>query len=124
MIPAPATLTAGYLATSAVVNGGSNVVGGIVQREIDPTASNTPTTDFVAGAVGGAVGTKVAYVRYPLPNVKKELEAIAFSIGALYVRKKSPLSTAGHPANPPETSSPVQLPEQPLLISSVICGLI
>jgi RHS repeat-associated protein len=79
LIPAPATLTAGYLATSAVVNGGSNVVGGIVQREIDPTASNTPATDFLAGAVGGAVGTKVAYVRYPLPNVKKELEAISFS---------------------------------------------
>jgi RHS repeat-associated protein len=79
LIPAPATLTAGYLATSAVVTGGSNVVGGIVQREIDPTATNTPATDFVAGAVGGAVGTKVAYVRYPLPNVKKELEAIAFS---------------------------------------------
>jgi RHS repeat-associated protein len=79
LIPAPATLTAGYLTTSAFVNGGSNVVGGIVQREIDPTATNTPTTDFVAGAVGGAVGTKVAYVRYPLPNVKKELEAISFS---------------------------------------------
>ena len=42
-------------------------------------ATNTMTTDFLADAVGGAAGTKTAYVRYPLPNVKKELEAIAFS---------------------------------------------
>jgi RHS repeat-associated protein len=76
---APASLTAGYLATSAVVNGGANVVGGIVQRDIDPDASGSVATDFAAGAIGGAVGTKVAYVRYPLPNVKKELEAISFS---------------------------------------------
>ena len=79
LIPAPAALTAGYLTTSAIVNGGANVVGGAVQREIDPDATGSATTDFAAGAVGGAVGTKLAYVRYPLPNVKKELEAIAFS---------------------------------------------
>jgi hypothetical protein len=79
LIPAPAALTTGYLATSAIVNGGANVVGGEVQREIDPTSQGAPGSDFVAGAIGGAVGTKVAYVRYPLPNVRKELKAIAFS---------------------------------------------
>jgi hypothetical protein len=62
LIPAPAALTAGYLATTAAVNGGANVVGGIVQREVDPNASGSPAVDFAAGALGGAVGTKVAYV--------------------------------------------------------------
>jgi RHS repeat-associated protein len=79
LIPAPATLTAGYLATSAAVNGGANAVGGLVQREVDPSTSGSPAADFVTGALGGAIGTKVAYVRYPLPNVKRELQAIAFS---------------------------------------------
>ncbi len=79
LIPAPAVLTTGYLATTAVVNGGANVVGGAVQRAVDPNALGSAVTDFAAGAVGGAVGTKVGYVRYPLPNVKKELAAIANS---------------------------------------------
>jgi hypothetical protein len=79
LIPAPATLTAGYLATAAAVNGGANAVGGFVQREIDPSVSGSPTADLVTGVLGGAFGTKVAYVRFPLLNVKKELQAIAFS---------------------------------------------
>jgi RHS repeat-associated protein len=78
-LPAPATLTTGYLVTSAVVNGTANVVGGEVQRSIDPSASGSAATDLAAGAVGGAVGTKIAYARYPLPNVKKELAIIAQS---------------------------------------------
>ena len=72
-------LTTGYLVTTAVVNGGANVVGGVVQREVDPTASGSAVSDFAAGAVGGAVGTKVAYAKYPLPNVRKELAIIANS---------------------------------------------
>ena len=48
-------------------------------REVDPTVSGSPAVDFAAGAVGAAVGTKVAYVRYPLPNVRKELAIIANS---------------------------------------------
>jgi hypothetical protein len=79
LIPQPASLTASYLVTSAVVNGGANVVGGIVQREVDPTASGSPAVDFATGAVGGALGTKAAFVRYPLPHVKKELAIIANS---------------------------------------------
>ncbi len=79
LLPAPATLTTGYLVTSAVVNGAANVAGGEVQRSIDPSASGSAVTDFAAGAVGGAVGTKIAYARYPLPNVKKELAIIAQS---------------------------------------------
>ena len=79
VIPAPAALTTGYLATTAVVNGGANVVGGLVQRQVDPNSSGSPEIDFATGAVGGALGTKLAYVRYPLPNVKKELAIIANS---------------------------------------------
>jgi RHS repeat-associated protein len=79
LIPAPAVPTTGYLVTAAVVNGGANVIGGVVQREVDPNASGSAVTDFAAGAVGGAVGTKIAYARYPLPNVRKELAIIANS---------------------------------------------
>ena len=46
IIPAPATLTTRCLVTSAVVNGGANVVGGMVQRGVDPNASGSPVTDF------------------------------------------------------------------------------
>lgn len=79
LIPAPAVLTTGYLVTTAVVNGGANVFGGVVQREVDPNATGSALTDFAAGAVGGALGTKVAYAKYPLPNVRKELAIIANS---------------------------------------------
>jgi hypothetical protein len=79
LIPAPAVLTTGYLVTTAVVSGGANAVGGVVQRSVDPNASGSVAGDFATGAIGGAVGTKVAYVRYPLPNVKKELAIIANS---------------------------------------------
>jgi hypothetical protein len=82
-------LTAGYLTTTALVNGGANVVGGAVQREAndwlnvpqnsDPTDTGSMAVDFASGAIGGAVGTKVASVRYPLPNVRKELALIANS---------------------------------------------
>ena len=89
LLPAPATLTTGYLISSAVVNGGANAVGGVVQREANdilgvpqnssPTNTGSIAKDFVTGALGGAAGTKVAYVRYPLPNVRKELALIANS---------------------------------------------
>jgi len=75
----PPKFPPGYLVTSAVVNGAANVAGGEVQRSIDPSASGSAVTDFAAGAVGGAVGTKIAYARYPVPNVKKELAIIAQS---------------------------------------------
>jgi RHS repeat-associated protein len=79
ILPVPTTVTTSYLVTSAVINGGANTVGGLVQREVDPNASGSPTADFITGALGGAAGTKVAYVRQPLVNVRREAQAIAFS---------------------------------------------
>jgi hypothetical protein len=77
------------LTTAGVVNGGANVVGGVVQREANdvlnvpqngsPTDTGSMAVDFAAGVVGGAAGTKIAYVRYPLPNVRQELAIIANS---------------------------------------------
>jgi len=75
---------------AALANGAANVVGGAVTRETNdllgvPAAPNAPSggvsvaTDFVTGAVGGAFGARQANVRYPLPNVRKELAIIANS---------------------------------------------
>ena len=44
-----------------------------------PTDAGSVALDFATGAVGGAVGTKVAYVGYPLPNIRRELALIANS---------------------------------------------
>ena len=75
---------------AALVNGAANVVGGAVTRETNdllgvPTAPNAPSegvsvaTDFATGVVGGAIGARQANVRYPLPNVRRELDIIANS---------------------------------------------
>ncbi len=89
LLPTPAVLTTNYLLTSAAVNGGANAVGGAVQREANDildVPQNSNPADFGAiakdigtGAVGGAAGTKIAYVLFPLPNVKQELALIANS---------------------------------------------
>lgn len=75
---------------AALANGAANVIGGMVTRGTNellgvPQAPNAPSeataaaVDFAMGAVGGGYGARQANVRYPLPNVRKELAIIAHS---------------------------------------------
>lgn len=75
---------------AALANGAANVVGGAVTREANDLlgvehASNEPSTgvavatDFATGLIGGGTGARYGNVRYPLPNVRRELAIIANS---------------------------------------------
>jgi RHS repeat-associated protein len=75
---------------AALANGAANVIGGMVTRGTNellgvPSAPNAPSettsvaVDFAMGAIGGGSGARQANVRYPLPNVRRELAIIANS---------------------------------------------
>ena len=90
-----AGLTLGAIAApgigaAAVVNGTANVAGGFVSRETNdllgvlrdanaPSGWGAVAPDFASGFIGGGLGARSANVRYPLPNVRRQLNRIAHS---------------------------------------------